>query len=673
MISSLTFASIALTAGMAAEPKPVPDRNVLRDTVDGVPRRELVRQYLLQRVDEAWQRWQTEYEKLKTPEQIAAYQKARKEYFLSSIGGLPERTPLNPRVVRRFHREGFRIETVLFESQPKHYVTAALFLPEPAKHKPPYPGVLVPCGHTANGKAAEMYQLVCALLARNGLAALIYDPIDQGERPQLLTNAGKARFRGVAGHDQVGVGSALLGRNTARFRIWDGMRSIDYLQSRPEVDPKRIGCTGNSGGGTMTSYLMALDERIVAAAPSCYITNFHRLLHTIGPQDAEQIIFGQVAFGMDHADYILMRAPKPTLICAATKDFFDIGGTWTTHRYAKRLYCRMGFGERVDLAENDDKHGFKQPLREAAARWLLRWLAGRDEPVTEPEMKMLTEREIQCTPKGQVMLLEGARSVYDLNRDYEAKLAEQRKKLWAEGERADLLDRVRKIAGIRTLDALPKPTVRSRGLVARDGYRLEKLVLRTDPGIVLPALLAVPDEAKPEPVVLYVAGKGKRQGAGSDGRIAELAKTGRTVLAVDVRGTGETALKEWRDMNVAYLLGRSFMGMRAEDILVCARYAGKELSGDKPRPVDLVAEDVACVPGLHAAALEPQLFVRVKLIRPLVSWSNVVKTQPTKDQWPNVVHAALKTYDLPDLAKTLADKLTIEHPLDATGQPVDGP
>ena len=87
------------------------------------------------------------------------------------------------------------------------------------------------------------------------------------------------------------------GSNTARFEIWDGMRAIDYLQSRPEIDPQRIGCTGNSGGGTQTSYLMALDDRIHAAAPSCYITSLPRLLATIGPQDSEQHLFGQLAVG----------------------------------------------------------------------------------------------------------------------------------------------------------------------------------------------------------------------------------------------------------------------------------------------------------------------------------------------------------------------------------------
>src|SRR6185436_5862742 len=143
----------------------------------------------------------------------------------------------------------------------------------------------------------------------------------------------------------IGVGALLVGRSTASYRIWDGIRAIDYLVSRADIDAKKIGCTGCSGGGTLTSYLMALDDRIYAAAPSCYLTSLEKLFATIGPQDAEQNITGQVAFGMEHADYLTMRAPRPTLMAVATKDFFDIGGAWTTFREASLIYSKLGHGE----------------------------------------------------------------------------------------------------------------------------------------------------------------------------------------------------------------------------------------------------------------------------------------------------------------------------------------
>jgi len=131
----------------------------------------------------------------------------------------------------------------------------------------------------------------------------------------------KPEFEGTTTeHFLVGVGSVLVGRNTARYRVWDAMHAIDYLSSRTEVDPQRIGFTGSSGGGMVTSYVMALDERVTCAAPACYLTTFRHLIDSIGPQDAEQNIFGQIAFGLDHPDYVLLCAPRPTLISLVGED-----------------------------------------------------------------------------------------------------------------------------------------------------------------------------------------------------------------------------------------------------------------------------------------------------------------------------------------------------------------
>ena len=325
----------------------------------------MMHRYLMRQAAQAAQHWRTDYEARKSPEDIAAYQKQMRETCLKSIGGLPERTPLNPQVTGTVSRPGYHVEKILFESQPKHYVSALLFLPDPQHFKPPYPGVLVPCGHILIAKGHPEYQSMGALLALNGMAALVFDPIDQGERGQYLGEGGWPKLCSVLGHCAIGIGCVLLGQNTARFEIWDGMRAIDYLQSRPEVDPQRIGCTGNSGGGTQTSYLMAFDDRIRAAAPSCYLMNTYRMLETIGAADAEQHFFGQLAFGQDETDFVMMWAPSPVLILAATQDFFDISGTWDLFRCAKRLYTRLGLAERVDILENDAGHNYNQIQRQA--------------------------------------------------------------------------------------------------------------------------------------------------------------------------------------------------------------------------------------------------------------------------------------------------------------------
>jgi len=677
MIRALTTAACLLGAASAAAGE---DLRVLPDQIGGTAPSKMMHTYLMRLAHEALDRRDAEYENLKTPEQLSAYQERVRQFFVDQLGGFPERTPLNARVVAKEDRDGYRIEKVIFESQPRLFVTAILYLPNA---KPPYPGVLVPCGHSSNGKAADPYQRASILLATNGMAVLCYDPIDQGERYQLLDGEGKPVAGGTTAHCLVGTGSTLLGRNTATYRVWDGIRAIDYLQSRKEVDPERIGCTGNSGGGTLTSYLMALDQRIMCAAPSCYLTSLRRLIETIGPQDAEQNIHAQIAYGMDHADYVIMRAPKPTLICCATHDFFDIDGTWNTFRQAKRFYTRLGFAERVDLIETDAKHGFSTELRVGAVRWMRRWLLGIDDAITEPECEIATDQQVQCTPRGQVMLLDGARSTYDINNDLEEQLAQRRKEFWNQATLADALEEVRRIAGIRKLADLAEPECKTTATMDRAEYRIDKLILEPEPGIWLPALAFVPKKPAGE-AYLYLHAEGKQADAAPEGPIEKLVGDGHLVLAVDLRGIGETAQEEsgkrgisryvggqWKDLYLAFMLGKSYLAMRAEDTLVCARFLARYEAGEVPHRVHLVAVGRVGPPALHAAALEPELFASITLRNCLDSWSTVVRQPLAENQFVNVVHGALKAYDLPDLLATLPrEKVTVLEPLDAKEQPI---
>ncbi len=378
------------------------------------PSPAMLENFLKGQVSELLARRRREVAEATTPERIAQRQQRLKSFLLQSLGDLPERTPLNPRIVGSRSCPGYRLERILFESRPGHQVTAVLYLPE---GKAPFPGVLVPCGHSANGKAAEAYQRVCILLAKNGIAAFCYDPIGQGERIQMLDASGKAAIRegSTTEHTLAGIGALLVGRQVASYRVWDGIRALDYLARRPEIDPARLGCTGNSGGGTLTAYLMALDDRIAVAAPSCYITSLERLFATIGPQDAEQNITGQVAAGLDHADYVTIRAPRPTLLSVGTRDFFDIQGSWDTFREVKLLYGRLGFGERVDLFESDEPHGFTEPRRVATVRWMRRWLLKMDDAITEATTAVASDQELQCTRTGQVLGDGPGVSVFDLN------------------------------------------------------------------------------------------------------------------------------------------------------------------------------------------------------------------------------------------------------------------
>ena len=661
------------------------DLNVLPGHSQIAEPQAMMTTYLLGQIAAAEKAYREAYEKRTDVEEIKKHQEFLKQEFLRRIGGLPERTPLNPQIVGRLERRGYRVEKIIFESQPKHFVTAALFLPDANRFKPPYAAVLVPCGHSNEAKAYRNYAGFGALCAFNGLAALVFDPIDQGERHQWRDPDGKFTLWGTAGHNMIGVGSILLGRNTARYEIWDGMRAIDYLQSRQDIDPEKIGCSGISGGGTQTAYLMALDPRIKAAAPGCYICSLYgRLIKTNGPQDAEQNIYGQLALGMDHADYCMMRAPAPTLLLTATRDYFNIEDAWVSFRMAKRLFGRLGYPERMDLAETDEEHGFSIQLREASTRFMLRWLLGRDEVVFEPaDLDVPSAADLQCTPQGEVMLLEGARSVYDLNRDYARELLARRKKLWESTPQDELLEKVAQIAGVRPLASLPQPEVVACGTARADTSDVEKLIFRPEPGIELPALLFRPRDREPSGGVIYIHEDGKAADAGPGGPIEKLVQAGKTVLAVDLRGLGETQRTgqtyfrpqyhgpDGQDFYLAYHLEKSYVGMRAEDLLVVARWM-KQNRLAANAPLDVISVGYLNSVALHAAIRERGLFDHVTLVRPLVSWHNVVELGFSKNRLVNTVHGVLEVYDLPDLVRVLGDRVTIQEPLDAMGQPWSG-
>lgn len=615
--------------------------------------------YLRAKMVEAFERRADALEQIKTPEDCEAHQRKMREFFVRQLGGWPDKSPLNAKVIDKQDRGPYVLEKIMYESRPQFYVTALMYTP---KTEPPYPAVLVPCGHDANGKAGETYQRACIFLAVNGIAALCYDPIGQGERGQLLDSDGKQKYNSTIEHTLVAPGSILLGINTASYRIWDGIRSIDYLCSRADVDADRIGCTGNSGGGTLTSYISALDERVVCAAPSCYITSLRDLILIDGPHDAEQNIAGALAFGMDHGDYLMMRAPKPTLTLCATRDFFPIQGTWDTYRFVKRFYTRMGYPERLDIAENDAEHGYTPPLRQAMVRWMRRWLLGVDDAVTEPDLPVLKDDEAWVTPKGQVLLLDGARSVFDINNELADQLRETRAALRQKETGNDLLHKVRGISGVRPLEELPAPEIHLSGTLDREGYRIDKLVIRPETGIELPAWLYVPEGAA-KGADLCVSEHGKAQGTEFCERRA---REGNLVLAVDLRNNGETESHwshgaQWEEffgpsykaVMLAYLLDRPFVAMWAEDLLVCGRYL-KGLPEAKGLDVTLHSEGSMNVAALHAVALDLEnVFNRLTVENGLSSWdSNVVRSNEPK-RLITAIHGALRAYDLPDLAEAL--------------------
>ncbi|MBI1940166.1 MAG: acetylxylan esterase [Acidobacteria bacterium] len=595
-----------------------------------------------------------------------------RDKMLQALGGLPERTALNARTVGVLERDGYRIEKVIFESQPQFYVTANLYLP--VRGQPPYPAVLYPLGHERGGKANPTWQQMLATLARKGYVALAWDPIGQGERVQIYNpDFADSQVRAsTTEHTVQGAQCLLVGDSVARYEIWDGIRALDYLLARKEVDPSRVAVTGNSGGGMQTAYFAALEDRIHVAMPSCYLTTWERLLETIGPQDAEQCLLPWIANKLDHADFIHAFAPKPYLMLTAIRDFFSISGARTTHEEAKRIYALYGAPEKLAMFEADDTHGYSQPRRGAAYRWLGRWLKGAEDNEPESPIEPETEEELRCTESGQVVISLGGETVHSLNLRRAKEIGATRGPLASPQAVEEHKTRIRRDIGKLTgyEPATKSLEWKPFGRIERSGYRIEKLIYESEPGIPIAALLFLPSSgADRKPAVLYVHERGKSAEAAPDGQIEQLVQKGLVVLAIDARGFGESGAmpNSWQADDfyrffghydaamTAFLIGKTLVGMRILDISrgVDLLAAHPEVDAEK---IYAFGVGAGAVPLLHAAVLDKRI-KKVALEEMLASYESVITHRVHRGVFESVFPGVLRAYDLPDLVAALAPRL----------------
>lgn len=618
--------------------------------------------HLSKQVTERMKQRSERVEKLKTLTDVREYQTVIRKQLIEQLGGFPERTPLNARTQSIIELPSYRIEKITFESRPHHRVTGNLYVPNGAG---PFPAVIVSSGHSRTGKTADYNQRFGIAMAENGIIALCYDPIGQGERSQIVTAEGKPEFEATTEeHFLIGTGSILVGSNTATYRIWDAMRALDYLESRNDVIRDRLGMMGCSGGGTLTSYVMALDERIYCAAPACYLTTFEHLIETLGPQDSEQNIFAQLKLGIDQSDYVLLRAPKPTLISATTDDFFGISGTWVNYRQNKRIYTRLGHSDRLEIVEADGTHGVKPENLSAIVHWMKRWLLDGNAQQATPlkpfsEYQTLSEDQLLVTAQGQVLLDAQERSVFEFNFDIAKEL---RKNAPFTGDLLSMQNLIREQLQIPVAKDTRVRSARA-GKVQRENYHIDKLVIRGDDDFPLPALTFHPVDPS-DSAYLYLSDGGKASDSALDGPIEKIVDEGYVVVSVDLRGQGETAdgtphprLGDWRTFYLAYLLGDSVVAAHTQDIISSAKWIANYQS-EKPREVHLIATGRTSVAALHAVILEPDLFTSLELRNAPGSWLEMTQAADQAHHITTSIHGILQHYDLPDLKKLLPkDKL----------------
>ena len=626
----------------------------------------VVQEFLVREVRKAEREATERKMKVSGREQAEAYVREVREKIKASFGPFPEKTPLAAKVTGTLSRDRYRIEKVIYESRPEFRVTANLYVPH---GDGPFPAVLGLCGHSANGKAAAPYQSFAQGLARLGFVCLLIDPIGQGERLQYPTDADPQKSEhsaGVGEHLHGGNQQYLVGEFFGSWRAWDAIRGIDYLLSRPEVDRQHVGVTGNSGGGTMTTWVCGLDERLTMAAPGCFVTTFRRNLENELPADTEQCPPDVMRHRLDHDDFLAALAPRPIAILSQRFDYFDVRGAREAHRRLKHLYGQLGVEDNVRMTVGPEGHGFSVHLREAMYRHFCE-ASGRPVPDREPELKLEKDEDLWCTHHGQVAL-EGSRPLFSFTAHKAAELAEKR------GEPAG--DKLK--AAVTNVLRLPNrpdraPSYRILRPYSRRGYptpHATAYAIESESGVfvVTTRLNAEPLYAAPPmmkgPAVLYVAHRSADDELRSEPLVRELIKTQpeASVYACDVRGVGETRpvvanqdsfLSEYGSdyMHAAYalMLGRPYIGMKTYDVLRTIDW----IVSCGHQEVYLAGRGWGALPTAFAALLHDAVS-RVTLKNALSSYSDIASAEDYN--WPLAAlpPGILAQFDLPDVYRALA-------------------
>lgn len=351
------------------------------------------------------------------PEALAREQRRIRAAVENGIGG-PVETPRDIRWTSRggIHGRGFTVDRVLYRSADHVIVPALLYRPDAATPEgsdaAKRGAVFVASGHWPGAKAATQYQRLCRSLARAGLVVLIPDPIGQGERLSYLSADGPTVESGVYEHTYAGVQCWWNGESSARYFVRDALAGISLLAELEEVDAERIGVTGDSGGGTLTTLLMALDPRLAAAAPAAYVTSRGAYLDSGQPQDAEQILLGGTEAGVDHADLLLSLAPRPVLVLAAEDDFFPFEGTVASVAHANSVLRACGERD-IELRSWPVEHSYSPEMVAAATAFF----AGgdRDERADDDaDFDPFEMSALEVTDSGQVLLdFPDAETIFD--------------------------------------------------------------------------------------------------------------------------------------------------------------------------------------------------------------------------------------------------------------------
>ncbi len=621
---------------------------------------KLLNAYLMQHLHQRYDvRTQQVQKALQSPAGVRSYQQHVRTAYRALLGALPVKTPLQAVVTGQIQQDGYHIEKIIYQSFPGHHVTANLYVPSGSG---PFPGLLLFCGHEPEAKATPSYQRSAILLARKGFVVLVIDPVSQGERHQLTDSKGHPLTRGgTTEHTLLNAAAALVGSSVAAYELWDNKQGLEYLLSRKEVDTTRIGCLGNSGGGTQAACFMAYDSRIKAAAVCSYITTRERTFELAGPLDGCVQLPKEGKMGIEITDYMHLMAPRPLLVLSGRYDFVDYTGTEQAYKEAKQCYQVLGAADHIQLVTVDDGHGISQPKREAAARWFRKWFYNDDQPVAEAPAAVLAPAALFASKTGEVNnSFAGEITVQQHILQQATAFAQKRRQFLNNTNGNAFADTLRHLLGI----AQQRAGVQAARLKPGAG-QTERLLLRSEGEPPLPIVIVRPAPQLPlKGIVVLLHDEGKQRLQDSSALIQSYLQNGYALVLPDLRGMGETAdnpafnhtkfyNKEYRNAISSLHLGKPLMGQRVTDLLLVLDYLRAD-SLLRTSRITVRASGLSALVALHAAAIDDRID-HLQADKYLPSFLDIHRNVIEKNWYSYVIPNVLQYYDVPDLVR-IVDK-----------------
>ena len=597
---------------------------------------------------------------LLSPAKMAEYTSKLRGNAKKAVGELPQKTPLNAQITGTIQAESFRIEKLVLESRPNFHLSCNLYLPQQSSEKKP--AVLLFCGHEMTSKATESYQKTALLFVKNGFVVLAIDPVSQSERMQIVDSVGKPFTKSSTNeHTMLNAGCNLVGTSIAAYELYDNIRALDYLCTRSEVDTTRMGCLGNSGGGTQTVYFIANDPRMKVAAPCSFVAKRERNFELTYAADGCQHLMGEGHYGLEIGDFLIAFAPKPLLLLAARFDFVDYTGTEMVAKELSKVYALQNCAEKFKLFTFDDGHGISQPKREAAVSWFRKWLCNDSSKVMEENISVQNENTLKCVEQGQVLQqFAHETNISQINLSM-AKQWEKDRKAFLQSDQKIIEAKVAELLGLD----VSKPSIQAEIIDKKklSGYLQTKLIIRSKGEIPFPCLVYEPLETNSRTQIEIILDENGKAAAVKDSlNILQQCKNNTLIFVPDLSGVGEMAdlsdcndpkywNKEYRCAMASLHIGKTVVGQRVSDLLRLIQYTKENPNVNKTN-ISIKANGLYVPVALHAAVFSKDIS-QIKLPEHYHSYLNWIEKPTEKDAYSYLVPNVLRYYDLPDLRQWL--------------------